>query len=305
MSHAVVLTEFGGPEVLRWREVPTPVAGPGEVLVRVRAAGVGPTDLGIRAGRLAAVFPQGAGSVLGFEAAGVVEQLGPGEAGVSVGDEVVAYLPAQGGYGELVAASVWFPKPAGVSWEAAAALPASAEAALGVLRQARVAAGDTVVVLGAAGSVGVIAVQLARHWGARVIGAASDRDADLVRDLGAKFVSYGDGVFDRIALITDRIDAVLDVAGRGGLADAVRVTRNPSRVITLADHAGAAATGALMSDPGPDRAPDALAVTMPLLADGTLRLKKLLPIPFAEAAEAHRLLESGETRDKIVLTRDS
>ena len=305
MSHAVVLTSFGGPDVLQWQEVATPVAGPGEVLVRIRAAGIGPTDLAIRAGRLARVFPQGAGSVLGFEAAGVVEQLGPDETGVAVGDEVAVYLPQQGGYGELVAASVWFPKPAGVSWEAAAALPASAEAALGVLRQARVAAGDTVVVLGAAGSVGIIAVQLARHWGARVIGAASERDADLIRDLGAKFVAYGDGVFTRVGLITDRIDAVIDVAGRGGLVEAVRATRDPSRVITLADHAGAEATGAVMSDPSPDRAPDALAVTMPLLADGTLRLKHHRAVPFAHAAEAHRLLESGETRDKIVLTLDS
>jgi len=305
MSHAVVLTGFGGPEVLHWREVPAPIAAPGEVLVRVRAAGVGPTDLTIRAGHLAKVFPQRAGAVLGFEAAGVVEQLGEGATGASVGEEVAVYLPQQGGYGELVAASVWFPKPAEVSWHAAAALPASAEAALGVLRQARVAAGDTVVVLGAAGSVGVIAVQLARHWGARVIGAASERDADLIRDLGAKFVAYGDGVFDRVALITDRIDAVIDVAGRGGMVEAVRATRDPSRVITLADHAGAAATGAVMSDPSPDRAPDALAVVMPLLANGTLRLKQNRAVPFADAAEAHRLLESGETRDKIVLTLDA
>ncbi|MGA1835915.1 NADP-dependent oxidoreductase [Herbiconiux sp. 11R-BC] len=302
MSYAIVLTEFGGPEVLRWQEVATPRAEPGEVLVRVKAAGVGPTDLNIRAGHLATVFPQGPGSVLGFEAAGVVEELGAGVQGVAVGDPVAVYLPRQGGYGELVSAPVWFGKPEGVSWEAAAALPASAEAALGTLREVRVADGDTIVVLGAAGSVGVIAVQLARSWGARVIGAASPRDERLIHELGAEFVPYGDGVFERVAELTDRVDAVLDVAGHGGLTEAVAATGDPARVVTLADHPGAAASGALMSNPGPDRAPDALAVTMPMLADGTLRLKAHQALPVADAAEAHRRLASGETHDKLVLT---
>ncbi|MBB2966464.1 NADP-dependent oxidoreductase [Leifsonia aquatica] len=301
MSHAVVLTGFGGPAVLQWREVETPSAGPGEILVRVKAAGVGPTDLAIRAGHLANVFPQGPGSVLGFEAAGVVEQLGADVDDVAVGDEVAVYLPGQGGYGELVAASVWHAKPAEVSWQEAAALPASAEAALGVLRQVRAAEGDTLVVLGAAGSVGVIAVQLARAWGVRVVGAASPRDEELITSFGAEFVPYGEGVFDRVSAVTERVDAVVDVAGHGGLPEAVRATGDPSRVVTLADHAGAAATGATMSNPSPDRAPDALAVTLPMLADGSLRLKRNRSVPFADAAEAHRLLESGETRDKIVL----
>ncbi|WP_382309420.1 NADP-dependent oxidoreductase [Herbiconiux sp. UC225_62] len=302
MAYAVVLTEFGDPDVLAWQEVPEPRAEAGEVLVRVRAAGVGPTDLNIRAGHLSKVFPQGPGSILGFEAAGVVEELGEGATGVAVGDEVAVYLPRQGGYAELVSAPVWFAKPADVDWESAAALPASAEAALGILREVRLADGETVVILGAAGSVGVIALQLARSWGARVIGAASERDEQLIRDLGADFVPYGDGVFERVAALTDRIDAVLDVAGHGGLAEAVAVTGDPSRVVTLVDHAGAVATGARMSDPGPNRAPDALAVTMPLLASGSLRLKAHLALPVQDASEAHRRLASGETHDKIVLT---
>lgn len=302
MTHAVVLTRFGEPDVLTWQEVPAPHAEAGEVLIRVMAAGVGPTDLSIRAGHLAKVFPQGPGSVLGFEAAGVVEELGDGTTGVAVGDEVAVYLPRQGGYAELVSAAVWFAKPAEVDWESAAALPASAEAALGILREVRVTDGDTVVVLGAAGSVGVIAVQLALAGGVRVIGAASERDEKVIRDLGADFVPYGDGVFDRVAALTDRVDAVLDVAGHGGLTEAVAATGDASRVVTLADHAGAAAAGARMSDPGPDRAPDALDVTMPLLANGSLRLKAHLAMPIQDAPEAHRRLASGETHDKIVLT---
>ncbi len=122
MSHAMVITEFGGPDVLQWREVAPPDPRRGEVLIRVKAAAVGPTDLRIRAGDLTAVFPQRAGDVLGFEAAGVVEAVGEGAA-ARVGDEVAALLPAQGGYGELVATPVWHPKPESVTWEAAAALP--------------------------------------------------------------------------------------------------------------------------------------------------------------------------------------
>lgn len=302
MSYAMVIARFGEPEVLEWRTVQAPVAAPGEVLIRVKAAGVGPTDLNIRAGRLSKVFPQGPGSVLGFEAAGVVERVGEGVDGVAVGDEVVAYLPHQGGYGEVVATTVWFPKPPQVGWAEAAALPASAEAALGTLREVGADAGQVLVVLGAAGSVGMIVTQVARSWGLRVIGAAAERDKALVEELGGEFVAYGDGVFDRVAALADRVDAVIDAAGRGGLVEAVRATGDPARVVTLADPAGAAAAGAMMSQPGPERAPDALAVTMPMLAAGTLRLKPHRVLPMARAAEAHRLLASGEVREKIVLT---
>lgn len=303
MSHAMVITAFGDPDVLQWQEVATPEPAPGEVLIRVEAAGVGPTDLNIRAGHLAKVFPQGPGSVLGFEAAGTVEKLGAGTSGVEVGDPVVAYLPHQGGYGELVPAAVWTPKPDALSWAAAAALPASAEAAVGTLREVRAASGETLVVLGAAGSVGLIATQLAVSQGVRVIGAASARDEDLVRATGADFVAYGDSVFDRIAVLTNRVDAVLDAAGHGGLTEAVAATGDAARVVTLADPAGAAASGARMSQPGPDRAPDALAIVVPLVASGALALKAHRELPLRDAAEAHRLLASGETHDKIVVIR--
>lgn len=303
MSHAMIITAFGDPDVLQWREVTTPQPAPGEILIRVEAAGVGPTDLNIRAGRLANVFPQGPGSVLGFEAAGTVERLGAGTTGVAVGDPVVAYLPQQGGYGEFVAASVWAAKPDGVSWAAAAALPASAEAAVGTLREVQAASGETLVVLGAAGSVGLIVTQLAASQGIRVIGATAARDAELMRASGAEFVEYGGGTFERIEAVTDQVDAVIDAAGHGGLAEAVRATGDPARVVTLADPGGAAASGARMSQPGPDRAPDALATTLPLLASGALTPKKQRELSIRDAAEAHRLLSSGETHDKIVLMR--
>jgi NADPH:quinone reductase-like Zn-dependent oxidoreductase len=299
MTNAMVITAFGGPEVLQWRAVEAAVPRPGEVLVRVKAAGVGPTDLHIRAGHLVDVFPQRPGDVLGFEAAGIVEAVGDG-VGAAVGDEVVALLPAQGGYGELVATAVWRPKPSDVSWVTAAALPASAEAAVGTLRAIHAAAGETLVVLGAAGSVGLIIVQLAHAQGVRVIGAAAERDRAVVERLGAEWVAYGDGVFGRI---DTRVDAVIDAAGRG-----VRVigaaTGDPKRVVTLVGGPELASSGAVMSVPGPDRAPDALSITIPLLASGALVLKERRVLPITEAAEAHRLLESGAVRDKVVLTFD-
>src|ERR1700750_45672 len=131
------------------------------ILIKVRASGVGPTDLEIRRGALRAVFPLPEPAVLGFETAGVVDAVGSEVSGVAVGDEVAAWLPSLGGYGEYALAQNWAPKPPQVTWNDAAALPASVEAAVGVLRQLGVASGETLLILGAAGSVGIIATQLA------------------------------------------------------------------------------------------------------------------------------------------------
>jgi NADPH:quinone reductase-like Zn-dependent oxidoreductase len=299
--HAAVLTRFGGPDALRWQEAEDPAPGPGEVRVRVRAAGVGPTDLHIRSGALGAAFRVTPPAILGFEAAGTVDLLGPGTSGVAVGDDVAVLLPALGGYAELAVSSVWGRKPAGVSWDAAAALPASAEAAVGVLRQLGVQAGERLVVLGAAGSVGALAVQLAIADGVEVVGVASGRHADFVSSLGAEFLSSDAPLVQALAEHATTVDAVLDAAGAGGLAEAVRLAGGPSRVITLADPT-AAALGVRLSEPGPDRAPDALAITMPMLAAGRLRLKPRTTVPLRAAAEAHAAMESSGPHEKIVLT---
>lgn len=298
MSNAIVLTAFGCPEVLQWLPVVPPDPEPGEVLLRVRAAAIGPTDLHIRAGDLTEVFAQRPGDVLGFEAAGVVEAVGAG-AEARVGEEVAALLPRQGGYGEFVSTTVWWPKPASVSWDAAAALPASADAAVGALRQVRVTGGETLVVLGAAGAVGALVTQLARSQDVRVIGVGRPHHGSFVRELGGEFLESGPGVFDRIG---GHVDAVVAAAGSGGLLEAVAATGDPSRVVTLVGGPEVALSGAVLSHPSADRAPDALALTMPLLASGALRMKRRLVMPVREAAEAHRLLESGGTSDKVVLS---
>jgi Alcohol dehydrogenase GroES-like domain len=181
--------------------------------------GVGPTDLKIRRGEVRFARPPDA--ILGFEAAGVVDTLGPSVSGIEEGDEVASLLPALGGYGEYALASSWTPKPPEVTWGDAAALPASAEAAVGTLKQLGLTGGETLLVLGAAGSVGMIATQLAVFRGATVVGAAASRDHNLVRDLGAVPVSYGPGLADRVRQIVPSVHAVLDAAGKGGLPDAI------------------------------------------------------------------------------------
>ena len=135
MPSACVLTEYGPPEVLRWKEVPMPEPSERQIRIKVRVSAVGPTDLKIRRGDLEAVFALSEPAVLGFETAGVVDALGSEVNGVAVGDEVAAWLPSLGGYGEYVLAAAWTPKPPEVTWTDAGALPASVEAAVGVLRQ--------------------------------------------------------------------------------------------------------------------------------------------------------------------------
>src|SRR4051794_14982366 len=151
--------------------------------IKVRVSGVGPTDLKIRRGDLNGVFPLPEPAVLGFETAGTVDAVGRGVTGVAVGDEVAAWLPSLGGYGEYALAAAWTPKPPQVSWNDAGAVPASIEAAVGVLRQLGVAEGETLLILGAGGSVGIIATQLAIRQGLNVLGAVGERDETLTKEL--------------------------------------------------------------------------------------------------------------------------
>jgi NADPH:quinone reductase-like Zn-dependent oxidoreductase len=298
---ACVLTEYGPPEVLRWKDVATPEPAEGQVRIKVRVSGVGPTDLKIRRGDLDGVFPLPEPAVLGFETAGVVDAIGSEVSGVAVGDEVAAWLSSLGGYGEYALAAGWTPKPPQVSWNDAGALPASVEAAVGVLRQLEVAEGETLLILGAGGSVGIIATQLAIWQGLTVIGAVGGRDEALTRELGATPVPYGDELLSSVREVADRVDATFDAAGKGGLEDAITLTGRSERVITLADE-HAAELGVRFSAATPDRAPDAVELGMQLLASGELRLRSQQSLPMSQAAEAHRILEEGHVHHKLLLT---
>jgi NADPH:quinone reductase-like Zn-dependent oxidoreductase len=281
-----------------------PEPGAGEIRIRVRAAGVGPTDVKIRRGDLAEAFPLQPDAILGFEASGVVDALGLGANGVASGDAVAALLPTLGGYAEYAIASSWTRKPESVSWADAAALPASAEAAVGTLKELHVKSGESLLILGAAGSVGVIATQLALAAGLTVYAAAAPRDHELLRELGAVPVRYGASLLADVRAHTERVDAVLDAAGKGGLTDALTVAGGPTRVVTLADEK-AAELGVAFSAPRPDRAPEALDETMPRLASGALRLRRERRLPMQRAFQAHELLENETAHEKLVLIVES
>jgi NADPH:quinone reductase-like Zn-dependent oxidoreductase len=304
MPNASVLTSYGPPQVLEWKQVAMPEPGAGEIRIRVRAAGVSPTDAKIRRGDLAEAFPLRGDGVLGFEAAGVVDALGPGANSVALGDAVAAFLPRLGGYAEYAIASSWTPKPDSVSWADAAALPVAAEAAVGTLKELHVKSGDSLLILGAAGSVGVIATQLALAAGLTVYAAAAPGDHELLRELGAVPVRYGASLLVEVRAHTEHVDAVLDAAGKGGLTDALTLAGGPTRVVTLADEK-AAELGVAFSAPRPDRAPEALDETMPRLASGALRLRRELRLPMQRAFQAHELLEKGTAHEKLVLVVES
>ncbi len=299
MSNAVVMTGYGPPEVLKWAEVPLPEPGAGQIRIKVKAAGISPTDLALRAGYLKDI-PLPPDAVLGFEAAGTVDAAGPAVTGAAAGDSVTALLLGLGGYAEYALASTWTRKPGAVSWTDAAALPSSAEAAAGVLRQLHLTSGETLLLIGGGGSVGIIATQLAIARGARVISAVGEHDDTLARELGATPVRYGPGLASRVRALGP-VDAVLDAAGTGVLADAIDLAGGPGRVITLSDPA-AADFGVTLSQPTPDRAPGALDETIALLAEGRLRLRAHTTMPMPQAAQAHRQLETGTIHQRIILT---
>lgn len=300
MVRAVLLGGYGSPDVLQLGEAEVGAPTAGQIRVAVRYAGVGPTDLAIRAGFLDAAFHTPPGTVLGFEAAGVVEQTGPGVTGVAVGDEVAVFLPHLGGYAELVLAQYWVRKPATVAWADAAALPASGEAAVRVLDQLAVARGETVLLLGAAGSVGRIATQVAVSRGATVVAAVRAADFAAVEELGAVPVDYAQPLVEAVGKVTDRVDAVFDASGKSDLPAAIELAGGTKRVITLADHR-ARQLGVALSEVDPAGVAAALSLVMERLAEGRLALQPQTVAPLGDAARVHARLESGELRGKALL----
>ncbi|MEV7021947.1 NADP-dependent oxidoreductase [Kitasatospora sp. NPDC093558] len=299
---AVTVPEPGGPEALRVAEVPTPVAGPGQVRVRVYAAGVQPVDLAIRAGfRPPGVTVEGP-LVLGNEFAGVVDQLGPGSYGWEVGDEVIGFrvLDSQAEF-VVVDTSHLVAKPAGMPWEQAGSLSASGQTAHMALELLKVGRGDTVLVHGASGGVGTVAVQLARALGATVIGTASERNHDYLRELGAIPVAYGDGLVERVrALAPDGVDAAFDAAGRGALEASAELVADRDRIGTVVDYATAERLG--LRQLRAQRTAARLAELVELWEAGGLRLEVAETFPLERAADAHRMVATGHVRGKVVLT---
>lgn len=299
---AVALTEFGGPEVLTLLDLPDPPAGPGEVRVRVRAAGVLPFDLGVRTGWAPPSVDLTHPVVPGNEFAGVVDQVGEGVAGVAVGAEVLGY-GLLGAYAErvVVPADQVVAKPRAMPWEIAGGLSGNGQGAHLALEAMRLGPGDTVLIHAAAGGLGTIAVQLARALGAAtVIGTASPANHAYLRSLGAVPVAYGPGLVDRVrAVAPDGVDAALDAAGPEALYASAELVRDLTRVRTMVSDEAARELG--VPALAPARSGARLAALVRLCLGGQLRLHLRRVFPLRDAADAHRELATGHGRGKIVL----
>jgi NADPH:quinone reductase-like Zn-dependent oxidoreductase len=295
---AAQFSRFGGPEVLQLVDLPDPHPGPGEVRIAVRAAGVNASDWKKRQGLMDPELPQ----TLGYEAAGVVDELGDGVTNAAVGDRVFGLSAGGAAQAELAVLSYYAPVPPSLSFAEAAALPAAVETAWRSLDQLGVRSGRTLLINGASGSVGSAAVQLAVVRGARVIGTASLANHDYLRSLGAEPVAYGDGLADRVrALAPGGVDLALDVAGNGILPELIDLAGGPDHVVTIADFAGARKYGVRFSRGDDGRALHALAEIGPLIESGRFSLPVAQTFPLPDIAAAHRAGESGHQRGKLIL----
>ena len=304
MSRAVRFDQYGGIDVLDVVEVPDPVPGTGEILVRVKAAGINPGEAKIREGALHSMWPATFPSGQGSDLAGIVEAVGEGADRFAAGDEVIGWTDNRASQAELVIVEAGHavPKPAGISWEAAGALFVVGATAVGAVRASGAGAGDTVVVSGAAGGVGSLAVQLARRQGATVIGLAGDANADWLRAHGVTPVRYGDGVADRIrAAAPGGVDAFIDTHGDGYVKLAIELGVAPDRIDTIADFEAVGTYGVKADGNAAGASPEAIAELAGLIAAGELDLEVAATYPLDRVRDAYAELEQGHTRGKIVL----
>jgi NADPH:quinone reductase-like Zn-dependent oxidoreductase len=308
MSRAVIYETFGGPEVLQLRDVPEPHAGPGEVRVRVTAAGLNPMDWGLASRpEAAAQFGLTLPSGFGYDFAGVVDEVGSGVTGFAVGERVYG-----GALGRAVAdfvavkasaegAEALWHTPDGISDEVASTLPVAGSTAAAALAAIGLWAGDTVLIGGAAGGVGVFAVQLARLAGATVIGTAAEGTFEFLRQLGAEPVAYGPGLADRVrAVAPGGVTAATDLFGTETAEAALALGVPPERISTVA--AGPNPPGRVRATGGVDAGPDAL----DRIADAIVAAEITVPIaavfPVERIREAVALQAGRHAHGKIVVT---
>lgn len=300
---AVVFDDYGAAEVLRVTDLPVPEPGPGQVRVQVRAAGVQPADCATRSGWFA---QRGIGlsslpRQLGNEFAGVIDRVGADVTEFAPGDEVLGWTSANA-YAEAVCVDVvqLVRKPLMMSWAVAGALSASGQTAHTAVEALAIERGDTVLVHAAAGGVGTMAVQLARHRGARVIGTASRENHDYLRQFGVEPVLYGDGLAERVrAMAPHGIHAALDASGKGALDASIALGIDPRRIGTLVAFEDVQRLG--VQGIRSQRSRQRLQALVDLHDAGQLRVHVRDIYPLAYAAVAHRDVENGHGRGKVVL----
>ena len=285
---AVLFRSFGPPEVLESGEAPEPHAGPAQVRVAVRAAGIAPVDLGIRAG----TSPSSARLLLphipGVDAAGIIDEVGEAVTGFAVGDEVfgsVDITKLGGASAEFAVLNFWATRPPTLPWEQAGAAGSSVETATRALDSLGELDGRTLLIDGAAGGVGSVAVQLAVARGARVIGTASPANLAFVESLGATAIEYGPRLQERVS----DVDLALDVAGKSSITDLIALTGDATSVVTIANYSAAehgvhVSIGELAGQPSGGHG---FAIAAALGAEGRFHVPVQQTFPFAEAAQAH------------------
>ena len=296
---ALQFRQYGGPEVLEWGDAPDPHAGPGQIRIAVRAASVNPVDWKAYTGALSGGQPMAGTGYLGYDAAGVVDEVGEGVTGVSVGDDV--FGRGRNSQAEYAVLDSWAAKPSSIDWAVAAGAGTAGETSERGLRLLDVKAGDTIFVDGGAGGVGAVAVQMALARGARVIASSSDANLDYLREIGATPVRYGEGMVERVRTAAGgQVDAVFDVVGKTPVDDLISLAPAPSRVLTIANFAAGQA-GALVTGGGADSRPmQAMALMAEMLAQNKVVIK-VQTFPFDRAGEAYRISQSGHVRGKLIL----
>jgi len=300
---AVRFDEYGGIEVLKVLDVPRPVPGLGQLLVQVKAAGINPGEAKIRSGSLHARWPATFPSGQGSDLAGIVAETCPGVTGFSPGDEVIGWTDNRASQAEyaVIEEQHLTAKPAGVPWEVAGAMFVAGATAYAAVRAVGLTEGDTVVVSGAAGGVGSLAVQLARRAGATVIGLASEAHHPWLAGHGVVPVAYGDGVTDRIRQAAGKVDAFIDTFGAEYVELALELGVEPSRIDTIANFEAVARYGVKAEGNAAGASASVLAELAGLIAVGELEVPIAATFPLDRVQDAYRRLAEGHILGKIVL----
>ena len=308
MSRVVTYEKFGGPEVLELREVGEPHADPGEVRIRVTAVGLNPMDWVLAsqpevAEQFGITLPSG----FGYDFAGVVDEVGAGATGFDVGDRVYGGALGRAAADFVVvktpaeASEALFHTPEGISDEIASTLPVPGMTATAALKAIELQSGDTVLIGGAAGGVGVLAVQLAKLAGARVIGTASETTFEFLRQFGAEPVVYGAGLAERVrTLAPDGVSAAADLFGTETAETALALGVAPERISTIA--AGPNPPGGVRATGGIDAGPEALQRITDAILAGQITVPIAATFPIEKIRDAVTLQAERHVHGKIVIT---
>jgi NADPH:quinone reductase-like Zn-dependent oxidoreductase len=306
MPKAVRIAAHGGIENLQIVDVAQPEPQPGDVVVRVVAAGTNPGEISIREGYLRDMFPKAFPFGQGTDFAGVVETVGAGVSGLTAGDAVLGWTNDRAAQANYVVSrpAELIPKPPSLDWYRAGSLFVVATTAVAAVDAVALTPGETVAISGAAGGVGSLAIQLARRTGARVIGIASAENAAFLRSVGVEPVAYGDGLAERLRATAPQLDAFIDLFGGGYVDLALALGIAKERIETIIDFAAAQKHGIKAHGSAEAASRETLATVANLIAWGEIVMPITAIYPFAALHDAYAELAKRKARGKIVLALD-